>query len=143
MRALVFALVLVTGQSGSAVRPDEKELPKALPDTIVKAWKDAGATVGWIKVDTAGVPTFVEKAEAGAIPAFRFAGWKDGVVAKLPAPGSAFGLDLARTEITDEGLKELANFKHLSTLTLCETKVTDGAVESLQKALPKCFIFNC
>ncbi len=143
MRALVFALVLVAGQSGSAVQPGPKNLPTALPEPVVKAWKDAGATVGWIKVDTTGVPTFVEKAEAGAIPAFRFARWADGVVAKLPAPASPFGLDLARTEVTDTGLKELARFKTLSTLTLCETKVTDGAVERLQAALPKCFIFNC
>lgn len=143
MRALLFTLVLVTGQSGLAVQPDPKVLPKALPENVVKAWKDAGATVGWITVSTSGVPTFVEKAEAGAIPAFRFAKWKDGVVAKLPAPEAPFGLDLARTEVTDSGLKELAHLKHLHTLTLCETRVTDGAVERLQKALPKCFIFNC
>lgn len=143
MRALLFALLLVTGQPGFAAQPDKNDRPTALPETVVKAWTDAGATAGWVTVDAAGVPTFVEKAEAGAIPAFRFAKWKDGVVAKLPAPAAAFGLDLARTEITDAGLKELARFKTLTTLTLCETKVTDAAVEALQKALPKCFIFNC
>lgn len=143
MRALVFALVLIAAQSGAVAQPDAKDLPKALPENVVKAWTAAGATVGWIKVDTSGVPSFVEKAEPGAVPAFRFAAWKDGVVAKLPAPTAPFGLDLTRTEITDAGLKELATLKHATTFILCETKVTDDAVERLQKALPKCLIFHC
>jgi len=45
--------------------------------------------------------------------------------------------------VTDAGLKELAKFKHLASLTLCETKVTDAGVAALQEALPKCFIFHC
>ncbi|MCE9561468.1 MAG: hypothetical protein K8U57_05385 [Planctomycetes bacterium] len=143
MRALAFAFVLVTGQFGFAEQPDKKELPKPLPDNIVKAWKDAGATVGWIMVSESGIPTFVDKPEAGAIPAFRFAKWKDGVVPKLPVPEASFGLDLAKTEILDAGLKELAKLKNLTTLTLCETKVTDSAVEELRKVLTKCFIFHC
>lgn len=143
MRAWVMALVLVGGSGGYAAPPDTKELPKPLPDTVVKAWKDAGATVGWMTVDASGTLTFVEKPEAGAVPAFRFAKWKDGVVSKLPAPEAAFGLDLAKTDLTDTGLKELTGLKHLTSLALCETKVTDDAVEALRKALPKCFIFHC
>lgn len=142
MRALFVGLVLAAGSSGAA-QPDRKDLPRPLPAGVVKAWTDAGATAGWMKVDAAGVPAFVEKAEPGAVPAFRFARWTDGVVAKLPAPDAPFGLDLARTGVTDTGLAELARLRHLTTLTLCETKVTDGGVERLQKALPKCFIFNC
>ena len=143
MRAFAFVLVLVSGQFGFAEEPDQKELPKPLPDTIVKAWKDAGATAGWMKVEKSGGLTFVEKPEAGAIPAFRFPKWKADVVAKLPAPEVPFGLDLAKTDVADAGLKELAKVKNLSSLCLCETKVTDDAVEALRKALPKCFIFHC
>ena len=139
MHAVMFALLL--GQVGFA---DEKnDAPKPLPDNIVKAWKDAGATVGWMKVDPNGLLSFNEKPEAGAIPAFRFLKWKDGIVAKLPVPEAGFGLDLAKTEVTDSGLKELAKLKKLSSLTLCETEVTDSGVEQLQKALPKCLIFHC
>lgn len=143
MRALLFALVLVAGPSGTFAQPDKNDWPRPLPESTVKAWKAAGATVGWIKVDEAGGPVFQEKAEAGAVPAFRFEKWKDGVVAKLPAPETPFGLDLGKTEVTDVGLKELAKLRSLTTLTLCETKVTDDAVEMLRKALPKCFIFHC
>ena len=143
MSAVAVALVLVAGQFGFADPSDKKDLPKPLPDDVVKAWKDAGATVGWMKVETSGAPAFVEKPEEGAVPAFRFAKWKDGVVAKLPVPESAFALDLAKTEVTDTGLKELADLKSMTLLTLCETKVTDEAVEKLRKALSKCFIFHC
>ncbi|WP_020470569.1 hypothetical protein [Zavarzinella formosa] len=143
MRVLVFALALIAGQFGFAGEPDKKDLPKPLPDDIIKAWKDAGATVGWMKLETTGGLIFIEKPEAGAIPAFRFPNWKDGVVAKLPVPDTSFGLDLSKTELTDTGLKELAGLKKLASLSLCETKVTDAAVEALQKALPKCLIFHC
>jgi hypothetical protein len=143
MRVSVFAVALVVGQFSYAQQPDKKDLPKPLPDNIVKAWKDAGATVGWMKVEESGLLTFVEKPEAGAVPAFRFPKWKDGIVAKLPVPEAPFGLDLAKTEITDTGLKELASLKTLTSLALCETKVTDDAVEALRKAFPKCFIFHC
>src|SRR5262249_20601397 len=135
--------LLVTGQFGSAGQPDKKDPPKPLPDDVVKAWKDAGATAGWMKVDEAGHLTFVEKPEAGAIPAFRFPTWKGGVLPKLPAPGAAFGLDLSKTDVADDGVKELAGLKNLTSLCLCETKATDEAVEALRKALPKCFIFHC
>jgi hypothetical protein len=144
MRALVFAALifaLVLGQFGFA--EEKKDLPKPLPDDIVKAWKDAGATVGWMKVEEFGVLNFVEKPEAGAIPAFRFPKWKDGVVAKLPVPEVPFGLDLSGTEVMDDGLKELAKLKYLTRLCLCDTKTTDEAVEKLQKALLKCIITHC
>lgn len=143
MRVLAFSLVLITGQFGFAEQPENKDLPKPLPEHIVKAWKDAGATVGWMKVEKSGALSFVEKPEAGAIPAFRFPKWKDGLVAKLPIPEAPFGLDLSKTEVMDAGLKELAKLKNLTSLCLCDTAVTDAAVEELQKALPKCFILHC
>lgn len=143
MRSLVLALLLFGNQSLSAEQPDSKAIPKPLPEKIVKAWKEAGAVAGWMKVQDSGVLAFSEKPEPGAIPAFRFTKWKDGVVPKLPTPDAPFGIDLAKTDVEDTGLKELAKFKTLTSLTLCETKVTDAAVEAMRKVLPKCFIFHC
>ena len=59
---------------------DQKDAPKPLPPEIVKAWRDAGAEVGWMKTDSNfGVLQFgQEKGEAGAIPAFRFSAWRRG-----------------------------------------------------------------
>jgi len=143
MRALAFALALVTGPFGFAGQSEKNDLPRPLPENIVKAWKDAGATVGWMKVDESGILNFLEKPEAGAIPAFRFLKWKEGVVAKLPVPETSFGLYLSKTEVMDAGLKELANIRTLGSLCLCETEVTADAVAALRRALPKCFIFHC
>jgi hypothetical protein len=141
MRA--FVLLLLAAPLAFAAKPDDKDLPKPLPEKVVKAWKDAGAVAGWMKVDESGLLKFIEKPEAGAIPAFRFAKWKDGVVPKLPVPESSFGIDLSKTDVDDAGLKEMSKLKTLTSLTLCETKVTDAAVEALRKLLPKCFIFHC
>jgi hypothetical protein len=137
---LATVLVLVIGQFGFA--EEKRDLPKPLPDNIIKAWKDAGATVGWMKVEEFGALTFVEKPEAGAIPAFRFPKWKDGKIAQLPVPEVPFGLDLSSTEVMDNALKELA-LKNLTRLCLCDTKTTDEEVEKLQKVLPKCIITHC
>jgi hypothetical protein len=143
MRALAFLVTILASQFVLAAEPDKKELPKPLPESITKAWTDAGATAGWMKYDADLGLVFVEKPEAGAIPAFKFAKWKEGVVAKLPAPQASFGLYLAKTEIQDAGLKELANFKTLGSICLCETEVTFDAVDAFQKLFPKCFIFHC
>jgi hypothetical protein len=139
----VMGAITVLCLPGSTARTEELKDTKPLPDKITKAWKDAGATAGWMKMEETGLLTFVEKPETGAIPAFRFQTWKDGVVTKLPAPDAPFGLYLSKTEITDSGIKELDKFKNLKLLCLCETKATDDAVEKLRNALPKCFIFHC
>jgi hypothetical protein len=145
MRGLAFALALFAvsqlGFAGEAGK--KKDLPKPLPDDVVKAWKDAGATVGWMKEDENGILRFLEKAEPGALPAFQLGEWKDGLVGKLPLPKAAFGLYLAKTDIMDGSLKELANLHTLGSLCLCETPTSGAAVEALRKALPKCFIFHC
>jgi hypothetical protein len=49
-------------------------------------------------------------------------------------------LGLGETSITDKGLKEIAKFKGLTKLYLYSTKVTDAAVTELQEVLPKCEI---
>jgi Leucine-rich repeat (LRR) protein len=51
-------------------------------------------------------------------------------------------LDLSDTQITDVGLKELAVLKKLTGLSLFGTRITKAGVDELQKALPKCRIFQ-
>ena len=155
------------------------DAPKPLPEDIVKAWKEAGAEVGWLRVYPdgfkldggeviwphlfPGVPIafgqfVVEKQGApGDLPAFRFALWHPGRLAKLPVPASAFGLSLGGTQIfmtdaelelerlqstqrlrppidrrlTDSVLKELAGLKSLQALDLGGTKMTDAGLKEL------------
>ena len=65
---------------------EPKQPATLLPEAVVKAWKDAGADLGWMAVDDFGFPRWQGKASARAVPAFKFYKWEDGVVAKLPAP---------------------------------------------------------
>lgn len=52
-------------------------------------------------------------------------------------------LSLAQTEVTDEGLKEVAVFKNLTFLNLNFTRgVTSKGVKELRKALPKCRVLG-
>ena len=86
-----------------------------LPPEIVKTWRDVGAAVGRMKMDPTEPPKFQAQAKggSGAIPVFQFSEWKEGVLAKLPDPGAAFGLSLNATKVTDAGLKELAGLNSL------------------------------
>jgi hypothetical protein len=60
-----------------------------------------------------------EKAEVAAIPAFRFPEKRaDGVVEKLPDPGTAFGLDFHCGYYARVTLKELAKLKNLQSLCI-------------------------
>ena len=47
-------------------------------------------------------------------------------------------LNLGRTQITDEGLKEVAKLQQLAIIDLDFTKVTKTGVAELRKALPNC-----
>jgi len=47
-------------------------------------------------------------------------------------------LDLATTKVTDEGLKEIAKLNNLRFLRLDDTVVTDAGLKKLQEALPRC-----
>jgi hypothetical protein len=49
-------------------------------------------------------------------------------------------LSLMHTSVTDAGLKELKSLKQLPSLHLTGTQVTDEGVADLQKALPDCTI---
>jgi len=103
---LVTALTLAV-TSLSAQQPVKAELPKPLPAELAKAW----ASVGWTRGPESGTPSFMRKAEPGYVPMFQFRNnWKDGRIAKLPMPDTPFVIDLASTQVTDAGLKELAAF---------------------------------
>ena len=51
-------------------------------------------------------------------------------------------LGLDNTQITDAGLKELAEVHKLKYLVLIKTKVTKEGVAELKKALPNCKIYG-
>ena len=63
---------------------DSKVVAKPLPPGIVKAWRDAGAEVGWMKMDSSGYVRFypLDAAKAGALPAFRFSKWNAGAIGR-------------------------------------------------------------
>jgi uncharacterized protein (TIGR03067 family) len=107
------------------VKSEDKKAEQPLPADIVKAWRDAGAKIGWMK----DVPPkaaggygywqpFREKGEAGAAPAFKLHAQGKGVLAKLPDPGVVFGLDLHCWSGQDADLKELAGLKNLQSLNI-------------------------
>jgi internalin A len=104
---------------------DKQDEPQPLPAETAKAWQDAGAVIGWMK----NVPPksdsyrfwapWREKAEAGAMPAFRLPGRNAGsVLAKLPDPGTAFGLDFHCGFYAGVKLQELAELKNLQSLNI-------------------------
>ena len=116
-----------------SVPPAKADAPQPLPENIVKAWEEAQAQVGWMRVHPAGFLEFAraEEGKPGDLPAFLFHEWQDGRLAKLPAPASAFGLYLNATQVTDAELKELAGLKSLQALNLGWTKVTDAGLKEL------------
>ena len=132
MRWLSTVLLLLLAMPVHA-QANEVEKLKPLPPEIVKLWQDAGADVGWMKMDKVDFVGFQaqEKVEAGAMPAFRFSPWKKGVLAKLPDPGVAFELDLGHTRVMDAGLKELSGLKSLQALNLYRTLITDAGLKEL------------
>ena len=124
--------------------PGKNDPPKPLPMEIVKAWKEAGARVGWMRRHEFGYLVFLseKEARAGDLPSFQFFVWKEGVLPKLPSPPVAFGLSLRNTGVADAGLKELAGLKSLQLLYLHRTQVKDAGVMELRKVLPQCRILR-
>ena len=111
---------------------EKKEALKPLPREIVKAWRGIGANVGWMKMDLGdNAPQFQVEGEIKAMKVFQFTEWKEGVLAKMPDPGAAFGLGLDETKMTDAGLKELAGLKSLQALYLAGTRVTDAGLKEV------------
>ena len=104
---------------------EHKDPTKSLSPETVKAWRDAGATVAWMKDVPPQTGTYRfwepwrERDAARAIPAFRFPGRNaGGVLAKLPDPETAFGLDFHCGFYAGVTLKELAKFKRLQSLCI-------------------------
>src|SRR5258708_40223196 len=72
-----------------------RELPPHLPDDIVSAWKGPGVEVGWVwltPVDGSIMFRVMEDGKPEYLPAFQVRHWREGHVATLPDPGTAFGL---------------------------------------------------
>jgi hypothetical protein len=116
----------------ASANDDKNEALKPLPRETLKAWRGIGANVGWMKMDLGdNRPTFQVEGQTKGIIVFQFNEWKEGVLAKMPDPGAPFGLDLNLTNMTDEGLKELAGLKSLQALYLAGTQVTDAGLKDL------------
>lgn len=116
---------LLANQPQKQGNPEEKEISEPLQPEIVKAWRDAGAEMGWMKDAPPRLGSYHfwepwrEKNTKGAIPAFRFP-QKDaeGVFDKLPEPGTAFGLDFHCGFYAGVTLKQLAKLKNLHSLCI-------------------------
>src|SRR5262249_35538718 len=107
--------------------------PQPLPGEITSAWQKAGAMIGWMRVARADFLHFVPQ-KAGlddVLPAFKFTVWKEGLLAKLPAPEAPFGLNLSNSKVTDAGLKQLAGLKRLQALSLSGTNITGVGLKHL------------
>jgi hypothetical protein len=132
--------------------PDQQ--PKPLPEKVVQTWLAAGAEVGWLRPDPSGYLKRATGADvgwrrvedsfgylmfvkadygkAGYVAAFRFSDFEKRDLAKLPDPGQPFGLDLGRSDVSDEGLKGLAELKSLQSLDLgFNLSLTDEGLKEL------------
>ncbi len=108
--------VLVALLAGSLPGPvqaggEAKTGPKPLPPDVVKAWTAAGLEVGWMDASQGRLDfTYPhDGAPADAVPAFclgdglRVGGIRaDNRLAKLPDPGTPYGLSLRQMNVTDE-----------------------------------------
>jgi hypothetical protein len=144
-RMATFAMLVTCTLAGCdnpppATAPSAKnDLPNPLSKETVEPWKNAGAQVGWTRVGRGfhfelGPENWGgEGPKSGDLPAlsFRPENWKEGVLRKLPAPTTAFGLHLVGIELTDADLKDLVGLKHLQKLELTHTKVTDAGLKEL------------
>ncbi len=131
--AAIIMLATGAGTGRADLPPAKTDPPQPLPENIVTIWNAAEAEACWLRADLAGSLIYVPQNEGkpGDLPAFRFAVWHDGRLAKLPAPAPAFGLKLCTTKVTDAGLKELAGLQSLQALDLGYTQVTDAGLKEL------------
>lgn len=111
---------------------------------VVKAWEQAGAKPLWIVHNDDGQIThrtdppssvFANLKASGSVlrymPGFEISNWQDGMTADLPVPKIGFGLDLSSSGIRDTGLRELARFDTLLSLSFYQGRVTDVGVKEL------------
>src|SRR5262249_5868146 len=117
--AVALALLASRIPSGSAgPPPDKKARPEPLPKEVIRPGKEAGSEFAWMRVGPLGFCDFLPEqgGAAGDLPAFSLFDVKKGQLAKLPAPASAFGLNIHMPQETDAPLKELAGLKTLQAL---------------------------
>jgi hypothetical protein len=142
MAALIGATLMFAGTARAA------ENPKPLPEKVVKAWGQAGATVGWMSPNQWGQLEFHEgpNGQAGGLPAFRVQHCDPGMLAKLPAPNQPFGLTFfarntgqqqgildAGSNVTDASLKGLARFEQLHSLWIVAAEqITEAGLKELE-----------
>ncbi len=142
MRRFHVLLALAVGLAGPVVIPADgpDKSPRTLSPETITAWKKAAATVVyWAGPDPFGSVEYRDPAEArpGDVPMFEFAGWKAGVLGRLPQPERGFGLDLRDIQLTDAYLKDLGRLRRLQVLTLSpqfgkhEMSVTDAGLKAL------------
>src|SRR5262245_8479987 len=93
-RHLVCSTVAALALFAPPLRAQEK--PSPLPDDVVRAWQEAGATPGWTYVldDNRVVFTKERPAAPGHLPAFQLASVPTRPLARLPRPAAPFGLVL-------------------------------------------------
>jgi hypothetical protein len=127
------AMLATCGLTGFAAPPPAKtDAPKPLPEKIVTAWENAGAIVGWARVDEFGILRFIleKEGQPGDLATIRVIRWQEGL-AKLPAPAVPFGLDISKTEVADAQLKELAELKSMQLLMLEFTQIRGAGLKEL------------
>lgn len=112
--------------------------PNPLPEPVVKAWTQAGATAGWFRQAGPAYVMFLptlKSLKAGDVPAFAFLELREGILAKLPPPQQPFGLELGSegAQVTDASLKGLARMERLHTLYLGGSQVTDASLRELAR----------
>ncbi len=113
-------------------------------DDVVQAWEQAGAEALWIVHSDDGQIThrsdppssvFANLKVSGSVlrymPGFEISNWQDGMTADLPVPKVGFALDLSPSGIRDTGLKELARFDTLQSLSFYQGRITDEGVKEL------------
>lgn len=59
-------------------------MPRPLPEKIVKAWTDAGAEVGWLRINEFRTCEWSNKLQPGSLLMFQFGKWEEGLIARLP-----------------------------------------------------------
>src|SRR5438093_5981962 len=84
--------------------------PQPLSAQVRAAWEKAGAIVGWMGRDgfALTIRPGTGEGKAGEMPAFTFPDGQGDMVATLPVPERAFGVNLSYTKLRPELLKELA-----------------------------------
>jgi hypothetical protein len=111
-------------------------LSSKFPRRVARAWRDAGAGVGWqVRYDFGGCHFVSAKFEFANdctyLPAFHCGCMEPDVFATLPAPLIPFAVDLSNSGMTNALLRGLARFKKLRSLDLSRSAVTDAGLNEL------------